>query len=88
VSLKHGCVDAGSTLYKVCSVTEAWLYWRRFNTVQGLQYLIADQLQQLDAARDCVVDNLDKLHSTDPQLLVDEVTQCCLRPPLNFQFPK
>jgi len=56
--------------------------------VQGLQYLIADQLQQLDAAYDCVVENLHKLHSTDPQALVDEVTQCCLRPPVNFQFPK
>jgi len=56
--------------------------------VQGLEYVIADQLQQLDAAHGCVVDNLDKLHSTDPQLLVDEVTQCCLRPPVNFKLPK
>jgi len=67
---------------------EGWLCGHRFNTLHGLQYLIADQLQQLDAARDCVVNNLDKLHSTDPQLLVDAVTKCCLRPPLNFQFPK
>ena len=48
--------------------------------MRGLEYVIADQLQQLDAARDDVIENLDKLHSTDPQLLVDDVTNCCLRP--------
>lgn len=51
--------------------------------MRGLQYLLAQQLQQLDVSRDVVANQLDKLVAMDPGLLVDDVVQCCLRPPSN-----
>lgn len=58
----------------------------RFHSVRGLQYLLADLLQQLEVARSVVVAQIDKLIVTDPSLLVDSVVQCCLRPPLNTRL--
>lgn len=62
------------------------LYFDRFRTVSGLQYVLVDQLQQLDVARNVVVLELDKLTKADPSMLVDDVVQCCLRPPLKTRL--
>jgi E3 ubiquitin-protein ligase SHPRH len=52
----------------------------KFQSVRGLQYVLSDQVDQLDTLRATVVEQLEQLTSTDPQHFVDSVVDCCLRP--------